>query len=91
MLDLNPSCGEACKAELDAEFGEGNCIFIPCDVSNGDALKGKDEWERSFQALLTSSQLNRKWLRLEKQPTPLLSRRSRTEVFVVIHSENVIG
>ncbi|CAG06100.1 unnamed protein product, partial [Tetraodon nigroviridis] len=39
VLDLNPSCGEACKAELDAEFGEGNCIFIPCDVSNGDALK----------------------------------------------------
>lgn len=40
MVDLNQICGEECKTQLDAEFGEGNCIFIQCDVSNGDALKG---------------------------------------------------
>lgn len=40
---MNQSCGEKCKEELDAEFGEGNCIFIFCDVSSGDALKGNTE------------------------------------------------
>ena len=40
VVDLNKSCGEECKAQLDAEFGEGNCTFIPCDVCNGDALRG---------------------------------------------------
>lgn len=40
MLDQNQSCGETCKKQLDAEFGGGNCSFIACDVSNGDALKG---------------------------------------------------
>ncbi|XP_037620775.1 15-hydroxyprostaglandin dehydrogenase [NAD(+)] isoform X2 [Sebastes umbrosus] len=39
VVDLNKTCGEECKAQLDAEFGEGNCNFIPCDVSNGDALR----------------------------------------------------
>lgn len=39
-MDLNKTCGEECKKELDAEFGEGNCTFIQCDVSNGDALRG---------------------------------------------------
>lgn len=39
VVDLNKICGEECKAQLDAEFGEGNCAFIPCDVSNGDALR----------------------------------------------------
>lgn len=39
VVDLNKTCGEECKAQLDAEFGEGNCAFIPCDVSNGDALR----------------------------------------------------
>lgn len=41
VVDLNKTCGEECKAQLDAEFGEGKCIFIPCDVTNGDALRGK--------------------------------------------------
>lgn len=51
MLDMNQSCGEKCKEQLDAEFGEGNCTFISCDVSNGDALKGKteDRREHSFR------------------------------------------
>ena len=40
MVDLNKTCGEECKAQLDVEFGEGNCTFISCDVSNGDALRG---------------------------------------------------
>uniref|UniRef100_A0A8C6KB82 15-hydroxyprostaglandin dehydrogenase n=1 Tax=Nothobranchius furzeri TaxID=105023 RepID=A0A8C6KB82_NOTFU len=39
VLDLNKTCGEQCKAQLDAEFGEGQCTFIQCDVSNGDALR----------------------------------------------------
>lgn len=39
-MDLNKTCGEECKAQLDAEFGEGKCIFISCDVTNGDALRG---------------------------------------------------
>ncbi|KAA8595355.1 hypothetical protein FQN60_012490, partial [Etheostoma spectabile] len=39
VVDLNKTCGEESKAQLDAEFGEGNCNFIPCDVSNGDALR----------------------------------------------------
>uniref|UniRef100_G3PVZ4 15-hydroxyprostaglandin dehydrogenase [NAD(+)] n=1 Tax=Gasterosteus aculeatus aculeatus TaxID=481459 RepID=G3PVZ4_GASAC len=39
VVDLNKACGEESKTELDAMFGEGNCYFIPCDVSNGDALR----------------------------------------------------
>ncbi|XP_033976839.1 15-hydroxyprostaglandin dehydrogenase [NAD(+)] isoform X2 [Trematomus bernacchii] len=39
VVDLNKTCGEESKALLDAEFGEGHCHFIPCDVSNGDALR----------------------------------------------------
>ncbi|KAM9769170.1 LOW QUALITY PROTEIN: 15-hydroxyprostaglandin dehydrogenase [NAD(+)]-like [Menidia menidia] len=39
VVDLNQAVGEECKAELDAAFGEGNCIFIQCDVSHGDALR----------------------------------------------------
>ncbi|XP_029943357.1 LOW QUALITY PROTEIN: 15-hydroxyprostaglandin dehydrogenase [NAD(+)]-like [Salarias fasciatus] len=38
VVDLNTICGEECKAELDAEFGEGKCLFIQCDVSDGAAL-----------------------------------------------------
>lgn len=40
VVDLNKTCGEECQAHLDAEFGEGNCTFIQCDVSDGDSLKG---------------------------------------------------
>lgn len=40
MVDLNKDLGEECKAQLDSEFGEGNCTFIECDVANGDALRG---------------------------------------------------
>lgn len=40
VLDLNETCGEQCKAQLDTEFGEGQSIFISCDVTDGDALKG---------------------------------------------------
>uniref|UniRef100_A0A1A7X3T3 15-hydroxyprostaglandin dehydrogenase [NAD(+)] n=1 Tax=Iconisemion striatum TaxID=60296 RepID=A0A1A7X3T3_9TELE len=39
VLDLNKTSGEQCKAQLDAEFGEGQCTFIQCDVSNGEALR----------------------------------------------------
>lgn len=62
MLDMNQSCGEKCKEQLDAEFGEGNCTFISCDVSNGDALKGNAADAvniPSGHALLTLFQLKR--------------------------------
>ncbi|XP_078146852.1 15-hydroxyprostaglandin dehydrogenase [NAD(+)] isoform X2 [Centroberyx gerrardi] len=39
VVDLNQAVGEECKAQLDAEFGEGNCSFIQCDVTNGDRLR----------------------------------------------------
>ncbi|XP_056892924.1 15-hydroxyprostaglandin dehydrogenase [NAD(+)] [Takifugu flavidus] len=45
ILDMNQSCGEKCKEELDLEFGEGNCTFTVCDVSNGDALR--DAFQRT--------------------------------------------
>uniref|UniRef100_A0A4W6CY39 15-hydroxyprostaglandin dehydrogenase [NAD(+)] n=1 Tax=Lates calcarifer TaxID=8187 RepID=A0A4W6CY39_LATCA len=32
VVDLNKTCGEECKTQLDAEFGEGNCTFIQCDM-----------------------------------------------------------
>ncbi|XP_028272648.1 15-hydroxyprostaglandin dehydrogenase [NAD(+)] [Parambassis ranga] len=38
VVDLNKACGEECKVQLDTEFGEGNCVFLQCDVSDGDAL-----------------------------------------------------
>lgn len=41
VVDLNKTCGEQCKAQLDAEFGEEQSIFISCDVTDGDALKGE--------------------------------------------------
>lgn len=44
-MDLNETCGEECKAQLDAEFGEGQSIFISCDVTNGEALKGNTRAE----------------------------------------------
>nr|XP_019964783.1 PREDICTED: 15-hydroxyprostaglandin dehydrogenase [NAD(+)] isoform X2 [Paralichthys olivaceus] len=45
VVDLNKTCGEECKTHLDAEFGEGNCTFIQCDVSDGDSLK--DAFQRT--------------------------------------------
>ncbi|XP_034043972.1 LOW QUALITY PROTEIN: 15-hydroxyprostaglandin dehydrogenase [NAD(+)]-like [Thalassophryne amazonica] len=39
VVDLNKTRGDECKAQLDAEFGEGKCTFIQCDVSNGDKLR----------------------------------------------------
>ncbi|CAB1455928.1 unnamed protein product [Pleuronectes platessa] len=45
VVDLNKICGEECKTHLDAEFGEGNCTFIQCDVSDGDSLK--DAFQRT--------------------------------------------
>ncbi|XP_058495488.1 15-hydroxyprostaglandin dehydrogenase [NAD(+)] isoform X2 [Solea solea] len=45
VVDLNQSSGEECKKQLDAEFGEGNCSFIQCDVSDGNALK--DAFQRT--------------------------------------------
>jgi hypothetical protein len=39
-VDLNQSVGEECKKILDGEFGDGNCIFIQCDVTDRLKLKG---------------------------------------------------
>ncbi|KAK7929779.1 hypothetical protein WMY93_006174 [Mugilogobius chulae] len=38
VVDLNASCGEQCKSELDSEFGADRSIFLQCDVSDADAL-----------------------------------------------------
>ncbi|XP_051761110.1 15-hydroxyprostaglandin dehydrogenase [NAD(+)] isoform X3 [Ctenopharyngodon idella] len=39
LVDLNQSVGEECKSDLDGQFGEDNCIFIQCDVTDGGKLK----------------------------------------------------
>ncbi|KAG5848341.1 hypothetical protein ANANG_G00097460 [Anguilla anguilla] len=39
LVDLNTEVGEDCKKALDEEFGEGNCIFIQCDVADRGKLK----------------------------------------------------
>ncbi|XP_076001417.1 15-hydroxyprostaglandin dehydrogenase [NAD(+)] [Genypterus blacodes] len=39
VVDMNQTLGDEYKAQLDSEFGEGNCNFIQCDVSNGDMLR----------------------------------------------------
>uniref|UniRef100_A0A3B3IML3 15-hydroxyprostaglandin dehydrogenase n=1 Tax=Oryzias latipes TaxID=8090 RepID=A0A3B3IML3_ORYLA len=39
VVDINQSCGDVCKSELDAEFGGDNCAFIQCDVTDGHALR----------------------------------------------------
>ncbi|XP_056313501.1 15-hydroxyprostaglandin dehydrogenase [NAD(+)] isoform X1 [Danio aesculapii] len=38
LVDLNQSVGEECKNDLDDQFGEDNCIFIQCDVTDGGKL-----------------------------------------------------
>lgn len=37
-MDLNGSCGEQCKSELDSEFGDDRSIFLQCDVTDAGAL-----------------------------------------------------
>ncbi|KAK7161581.1 hypothetical protein R3I94_004306 [Phoxinus phoxinus] len=39
LVDLNQSVGEECKSYLDGQFGEDNCIFIQCDVTDSGKLK----------------------------------------------------
>ncbi|XP_048052661.1 15-hydroxyprostaglandin dehydrogenase [NAD(+)] isoform X1 [Megalobrama amblycephala] len=39
LVDLNQSVGEECKSDLDGQFGEDNCVFIQCDVTDGGKLK----------------------------------------------------
>ena len=51
LIDLNKTCGEECKTQLDAEFGAGNCTFIQCDVSNGDALRGNTACRTVIRAI----------------------------------------
>ncbi|KAJ0033530.1 hypothetical protein NQD34_000637 [Periophthalmus magnuspinnatus] len=38
VVDMNASCGEQCKLELDSEFGADRSIFLQCDVTNAEAL-----------------------------------------------------
>ncbi|CAM4484880.1 hypothetical protein PO909_015397 [Leuciscus waleckii] len=38
LVDLNQSVGEECKSDLDGPFGEDNCIFIQCDVTDSGKL-----------------------------------------------------
>ncbi|XP_049337367.1 15-hydroxyprostaglandin dehydrogenase [NAD(+)] isoform X2 [Astyanax mexicanus] len=39
LVDLNQAVGEECKGALDLQFGEGNCIFIQCDVTDRGKLQ----------------------------------------------------
>ncbi|KAM9476930.1 15-hydroxyprostaglandin dehydrogenase [NAD(+)] [Clarias gariepinus] len=39
LVDLNQAVGEECKKELDEQYGQDNCIFIQCDVTDGGRLK----------------------------------------------------
>lgn len=41
VVDLNQTCGEQSKSQLDKDFRKDQSVFIQCDVSNGDALKGQ--------------------------------------------------
>ncbi|KAG9344177.1 hypothetical protein AGOR_G00191540 [Albula goreensis] len=47
LVDLNKQVGEDCKKILDQEFGEGNCIFLQCDVT--DRGKLQDAFESTVQ------------------------------------------
>lgn len=40
MLDLNQCVGEECKRDLDGQYGEDNCVFIQCDVTDAGKLEG---------------------------------------------------
>ncbi|KAK1791967.1 hypothetical protein P4O66_013198, partial [Electrophorus voltai] len=39
LVDLNQSVGEMCKKDLDQQYGEDNCIFIQCDVTDRGKLQ----------------------------------------------------
>ncbi|KAL7877189.1 hypothetical protein SRHO_G00038320 [Serrasalmus rhombeus] len=39
LVDLNQSVGEECRNALDQKHGEGNCIFIQCDVTDRGRLQ----------------------------------------------------
>ncbi|XP_073698868.1 15-hydroxyprostaglandin dehydrogenase [NAD(+)] isoform X2 [Garra rufa] len=47
LVDLNQSVGEECKSDLDGKFGEDNCIFIQCDVT--DAGKLRDAFQNTVE------------------------------------------
>lgn len=40
VLDLNQCVGEECKRDLDGQYGEDNCVFIQCDVTDAGKLEG---------------------------------------------------
>ena len=40
VVDLNQEVGRDCQVQLDAAYGEGNSMFIQCDITDGDKLKG---------------------------------------------------
>lgn len=50
LVDLNVEVGEASKDALDKQFGAQNNIFIACDVSKEEQLKGI---ERNLFCLLS--------------------------------------
>ncbi|CAL8350635.1 unnamed protein product [Boreogadus saida] len=45
VVDLNQEVGNECQVQLDAKYGEGNCTFIQCDITDGDKLK--DAFQRT--------------------------------------------
>lgn len=39
-MDVNEAVGKDLKASLDKEFGEDRTIFLTCDVTSDEQLKG---------------------------------------------------
>ncbi|TRY85365.1 hypothetical protein DNTS_031305, partial [Danionella cerebrum] len=39
LVDLNRSVGEDCKRDLESQFGDESCVFIQCDVTDGEKLR----------------------------------------------------
>lgn len=48
-MDLNEELGRASKGALDKQFDTRRTMFVPCDVSNEEQLKGE---ERNILVLL---------------------------------------
>lgn len=43
LLDRNPEAGQQSKAALDEQFEAQRTVFIQCDVTDTEQLKGKEE------------------------------------------------
>lgn len=49
LLDLGDSGGESAAADLNNEFGKDRAIFVICDVSKNEQLKGNSNFHRYLE------------------------------------------